>query len=137
MRPYAFISLQIHALLILFSLHALVKGATIQRDKDTEKASESSKNPEDIYNMGSDIPVEDEDSSKSRRHEVKKRSPQVITTVAKKIVSGVGTTLFNAGKGIGSILPPITTPYALQFKAVGGALKSLSKVVFGLVGFLT
>ena len=86
--------------------------------------------------MGSDIPVEDEDSSSSGSHEVKKRSPQVITTVVKKILSGVGTTFFKTGKGIGTILPPLTTPFAIQFKALGGAYKALSKV-FGIVGFLT
>ena len=129
--------MQIQALLILFSLHALVKGATIQRDKDTEKASESSKNPEDIYNMGSDIPVEDEDFSSSGSHEVKKRSPQVITTLAKKIVSGVGRTVFKAGKGVGTILPPFSIPPAIVLKTGGTGLKALSKVLFGLVGFLT
>ena len=137
LRPYAFISLQIHALLILFSLHALVNGATIQRDKDTEKASESSKNPEDIYNMGSDIPVEDEDSSKSGRHEVKKRSPQVITTVAKKIATGIGRTIFKFGKSFGTILPPVTTIPAIGFKATGlgtglgvKALAKMFRIVF-------
>ena len=70
-------------------------------------------------------------------HEVMKRSPQVITTVAKKIVTGVGRTLFKAGKGIGTILPPITTLPALTVKTVGVGLKALSKGLFGLVGFLT
>ena len=122
--------MQIRALLILFSLYTLVKGATIQRDKDAEKASESSKNPEDI-------PVEDEVSSNSGSHEVKKRSPQVITTVMKKILSGVGRTIFKAGEGVGTILPPFSIPPAIIFKTGGTGIKALSKVAFGLLGFLT
>ena len=84
-----------------------------------------------------DIPSIDNGTSSSVVHEVKKRSPQVITTVAKKIVTGVGRTLFKAGKGIGTILPPITTLPGITVKTVGAGLKALSKGLFGLVGFLT